>query len=177
MADEIDWLDLPGRWTYGVDRGGRIFFINDEEKSTSWVHPGTEAPIQSGHSSGPGLPKGWEMDSTKEGAVYFINHCQGHLELTWSFLQLLCGSSCLWPWCCKSIFGGRGPDEERAQEPLVKRADRAILTLPCHYSTTVGLVDFFLNPKDLARCHLFLTNKNSLLGPRVLSGSLLKHPL
>ncbi|XP_067585423.1 pleckstrin homology domain-containing family A member 6 isoform X8 [Pseudorca crassidens] len=74
MADEIDWLDLPGRWTYGVDRGGRVFFINDEEKSTSWVHPGTESPIQSGHSSSPGLPKGWEMDSTQEGAVYFINH-------------------------------------------------------------------------------------------------------
>ncbi|XP_032173570.1 pleckstrin homology domain-containing family A member 6 isoform X12 [Mustela erminea] len=74
MADEIDWLDLPGRWTYGVDRGGRVFFINDEEKSTSWVHPGTEYPIQSGHSSSPGLPKGWEMDSTQEGAVYFINH-------------------------------------------------------------------------------------------------------
>ncbi|XP_057584158.1 pleckstrin homology domain-containing family A member 6 isoform X2 [Hippopotamus amphibius kiboko] len=74
MADEIDWLDLPGRWTYGVDRGGRVFFINDEEKSTSWVHPGTESPIQSGHSCSPGLPKGWEMDSTQEGAVYFINH-------------------------------------------------------------------------------------------------------
>lgn len=27
MADEIDWLDLPGRWAYGVDRGGRVFFI------------------------------------------------------------------------------------------------------------------------------------------------------
>ncbi|XP_036058251.1 pleckstrin homology domain-containing family A member 6 isoform X9 [Onychomys torridus] len=74
MADEIDWLDLPGRWTYGVDRGGRIFFINDEEKSTSWVHPGTDSPIQSGYSSSPGLPKGWEMDLTPEGAVYFINH-------------------------------------------------------------------------------------------------------
>ncbi|XP_075844070.1 pleckstrin homology domain-containing family A member 6 isoform X13 [Microtus pennsylvanicus] len=74
MADEIDWLDLPGRWTYGVDRGGRIFFINDEEKSTSWVHPGTHSPIQSGYCSSPGLPKGWETDSTPEGAVYFINH-------------------------------------------------------------------------------------------------------
>ncbi|XP_023394066.1 pleckstrin homology domain-containing family A member 6 isoform X8 [Pteropus vampyrus] len=74
MADEVDWLDLPGRWTYGVDRGGRVFFINDEEKSTRWVHPGTESPIQSGHCSSPDLPKGWEMDSTQEGAVYFINH-------------------------------------------------------------------------------------------------------
>ncbi|XP_074178246.1 pleckstrin homology domain-containing family A member 6 isoform X20 [Rhinolophus sinicus] len=74
MADEVAWLDLPGRWTYGVDRGGRVFFINDEEKSTSWVHPGTESPIQSGYCSSPGLPKGWEMDSTREGAVYFINH-------------------------------------------------------------------------------------------------------
>ncbi|XP_019654112.2 pleckstrin homology domain-containing family A member 6 isoform X13 [Ailuropoda melanoleuca] len=74
MADEIDWLDLPGRWAYGVDRGGRVFFINDEEKSTSWVHPSTDSPIQSGHSSSPELPNGWEMDSTQEGAVYFINH-------------------------------------------------------------------------------------------------------
>ncbi|KAM8814635.1 pleckstrin homology domain-containing family A member 6 isoform 6-T6 [Rhynchonycteris naso] len=74
MADEVDWLDLPGRWTYGVDRGGRVFFINDEEKSTSWVHPGTKSPIQSGHCSSPGLPRGWEMDFTREGAVYYINH-------------------------------------------------------------------------------------------------------
>ncbi|XP_070122556.1 pleckstrin homology domain-containing family A member 6 isoform X19 [Equus przewalskii] len=74
MAEELDWLDLPGRWTYGVDRGGRVFFVNDEEESTSWVHPGTESPLQSGHCSSPGLPKGWEVDSTREGAVYFINH-------------------------------------------------------------------------------------------------------
>ncbi|KAF6075465.1 pleckstrin homology domain containing A6 [Phyllostomus discolor] len=74
MADDVDWLDLPGRWTYGVDHGGRVFFINDEEKSTSWVHPGTKSPIQSGHCSSPDLPTGWEMDSTQEGAVYFINH-------------------------------------------------------------------------------------------------------
>lgn len=27
MADDIDWLDLPGRWTYGVCGDGRVFFI------------------------------------------------------------------------------------------------------------------------------------------------------
>lgn len=27
MAEDIDWLDLPGRWTYGVCGDGRIFFI------------------------------------------------------------------------------------------------------------------------------------------------------
>lgn len=27
MADEPAWLDLLGRWTYGVDPGGRVFFI------------------------------------------------------------------------------------------------------------------------------------------------------
>lgn len=31
-----------------------LVFSSDEEKSTSWVHPGTESPIQSGHSSSPG---------------------------------------------------------------------------------------------------------------------------
>lgn len=35
MADEIDWLDLPGRWTYGVDRGGRVFFIKYVDLSHS----------------------------------------------------------------------------------------------------------------------------------------------
>ncbi|XP_043356433.1 pleckstrin homology domain-containing family A member 6 isoform X4 [Dermochelys coriacea] len=74
MADDIDWLDLPGRWTYGVCGGGRVFFINDETKSTSWVHPGTGSPIQSGHFASTDLPKGWETGTTCQGAIYFINH-------------------------------------------------------------------------------------------------------
>ncbi|XP_069732157.1 pleckstrin homology domain-containing family A member 6 isoform X3 [Phaenicophaeus curvirostris] len=74
MGDDIDWLDLPGRWTYGVCGDGRIFFINDETKSTSWVHPGTGYAIQSGHFSCAGLPRGWEVDTTVHGSLYFINH-------------------------------------------------------------------------------------------------------
>ncbi|KAM8988330.1 pleckstrin homology domain-containing family A member 6 isoform 23-T23 [Ara ararauna] len=74
MGDDIDWLDLPGRWTYGVCGDGRIFFINDETKSTSWVHPSTGYSIQSGHFSCAGLPRGWEVDTTVHGGFYFINH-------------------------------------------------------------------------------------------------------
>ncbi|RLV82858.1 hypothetical protein DV515_00016570 [Chloebia gouldiae] len=55
MGDDIDWLDLPGRWTYGVCGDGRIFFINDDTESTSWVHPGTGYAIQSGHFSCAGF--------------------------------------------------------------------------------------------------------------------------
>ncbi|KAM6237004.1 pleckstrin homology domain-containing family A member 6 isoform 7-T7 [Porphyrio hochstetteri] len=74
MGDDIDWLDLPGRWTYGVCGDGRIFFINDDTKSTSWVHPGTGYSIQSGHFFCAGLPRGWEVDTTPHGSFYFINH-------------------------------------------------------------------------------------------------------
>uniref|UniRef100_A0A8C5IDG8 PKHA5 protein n=2 Tax=Junco hyemalis TaxID=40217 RepID=A0A8C5IDG8_JUNHY len=74
MGDDIDWLDLPGRWTYGVCGDGRIFFINDDTKSTSWVHPGSGYAVQSGHFSCTGLPRGWEVDTTMHGGLYFINH-------------------------------------------------------------------------------------------------------
>ncbi|XP_033925871.1 pleckstrin homology domain-containing family A member 6 isoform X2 [Melopsittacus undulatus] len=74
MGDDIEWLDLPGRWTYGVCGDGRVFFINDETKSTSWVHPSTGYSIQSGHFSCAGLPRGWEVDTTVHGGFYFINH-------------------------------------------------------------------------------------------------------
>ncbi|KAJ7417792.1 pleckstrin like proteiny domain-containing family A member 5-like protein [Pitangus sulphuratus] len=72
MGDDIDWLDLPGRWTYGVCGDGRVFFIDDDTKSTSWVHPGTGYAIQSGHFSCAGLPRGWEVDTTMHGGLYFI---------------------------------------------------------------------------------------------------------
>ncbi|XP_069489209.1 pleckstrin homology domain-containing family A member 6 isoform X2 [Ambystoma mexicanum] len=75
MAEEdVPWLDLPDKWTYGVLRDGRVFFINDQSKSTRWVHPRIEVSVQSGHCSSKDLPPGWEKDYTPEGALYFINH-------------------------------------------------------------------------------------------------------
>ncbi|XP_067345867.1 pleckstrin homology domain-containing family A member 5 isoform X5 [Channa argus] len=70
-----DWLScLPSSWGYGVTRDGRIFFINEEAKSTTWLHPVSGEAIVTGHRKTPDLPTGWEEGYTFEGARCFINH-------------------------------------------------------------------------------------------------------
>uniref|UniRef100_A0A8C8FP98 Pleckstrin homology domain containing, family A member 5 n=1 Tax=Oncorhynchus tshawytscha TaxID=74940 RepID=A0A8C8FP98_ONCTS len=77
MAADLnpDWLScLPSSWSYGVTRDGRIFFINEEAKSTTWLHPVTGEAVITGHRKTPDLPTGWEEGYTFEGARCFINH-------------------------------------------------------------------------------------------------------
>ncbi|XP_075066920.1 pleckstrin homology domain-containing family A member 5 isoform X3 [Mixophyes fleayi] len=70
-----DWvLSLPRAWGYGITGGGRVFFTNEEAKSTSWLHPGTGETVLTGHRRSPDLPTGWEEAYTFEGARYYINH-------------------------------------------------------------------------------------------------------
>ncbi|XP_076861683.1 pleckstrin homology domain-containing family A member 5 isoform X17 [Brachyhypopomus gauderio] len=81
MAADLnpDWLScLPSSWSYGVTRDGRVFFINEEAKSTTWLHPVTGEAVITGHRKTPDLPTGWEEGYTFEGARCFINstpHC------------------------------------------------------------------------------------------------------
>ncbi|XP_064175725.1 pleckstrin homology domain-containing family A member 5-like isoform X3 [Anguilla rostrata] len=77
MAADLnpDWLScIPSFWTYGVTRDGRVFFINEEAKSTTWLHPVTGEAVITGHRKTPDLPPGWEEGYTFEGARCFINH-------------------------------------------------------------------------------------------------------
>ncbi|XP_075753879.1 pleckstrin homology domain-containing family A member 5 isoform X2 [Pelodiscus sinensis] len=65
---------LPGSWSYGISQGGRLFFINEEAKSTTWLHPHTGEAVITGHRRSTDLPTGWEEAYTFEGARYYINH-------------------------------------------------------------------------------------------------------
>ncbi|XP_054552384.1 pleckstrin homology domain-containing family A member 5 isoform X2 [Talpa occidentalis] len=72
----LEWIcSLPRAWTYGITRGGRVFFINEEAKSTTWLHPVTGEAVVTGHRRhSTDLPTGWEEAYTFEGARYYINH-------------------------------------------------------------------------------------------------------
>ncbi|XP_061662355.1 pleckstrin homology domain-containing family A member 5-like isoform X3 [Syngnathoides biaculeatus] len=70
-----DWLScLPPFWSYGVTQDGRVFFINEEAKSTTWLQPVSGEAVITGHRKTPDLPTGWEEGYTFEGARCFINH-------------------------------------------------------------------------------------------------------
>ncbi|XP_062832695.1 pleckstrin homology domain-containing family A member 7 isoform X7 [Anolis carolinensis] len=67
---------LPEHWSYGVCRDGRVFFIDDLARATTWLHPRTGEPVNSGHMIRSDLPRGWEEGFSEEGASYFIDHNQ-----------------------------------------------------------------------------------------------------
>lgn len=74
MAERLRTEELPAPWEYAVTSDGRVFFINDETRITTWVHPVSGEAVASGYDDRADLPMGWQEDATAEGRVYFVNH-------------------------------------------------------------------------------------------------------
>lgn len=75
---------LPEGWTMQVAPNGRVFFINHNDKKTTWVDPRSgrpsALPVQSNvpnrrHEDDLGpLPEGWEERVHTDGRIFFIDH-------------------------------------------------------------------------------------------------------
>ncbi|XP_057693481.1 pleckstrin homology domain-containing family A member 5 isoform X14 [Corythoichthys intestinalis] len=91
MAADLqpEWIcGLPSSWSYGLTRDGRVFFVNEEAKSTTWLHPLNGEAVVTGHRKTPDLPTGWEEGYTFEGARCFIKFCVvNSLTALWSYLM------------------------------------------------------------------------------------------
>uniref|UniRef100_A0A8C9W9L4 Pleckstrin homology domain containing, family A member 5 n=1 Tax=Scleropages formosus TaxID=113540 RepID=A0A8C9W9L4_SCLFO len=119
MAADLnpEWLScLPSSWSYGVTRDGRVFFINEEAKSTTWLHPVTAEAVVTGHRKTPDLPSGWEEGFTFEGARCFINHNERKVTCKHPVSGLPSQENCIFVVNEQSV--PKTPASEKKERPL-----------------------------------------------------------
>ncbi|XP_070499559.1 E3 ubiquitin-protein ligase Nedd-4 isoform X4 [Chironomus tepperi] len=84
-AAQLSDAGLPPGWSMQVAPNGRVFFIDHQRKTTSWVDPrtGSASPMPNAVQNtiderqednlGP-LPEGWEERVHIDGRIFFIDH-------------------------------------------------------------------------------------------------------
>lgn len=78
---------LPPGWSMQLAPNGRMFFIDHNERATTWVDPRTGRPSSiPWHNTAPSatprsevdqlgpLPEGWEERVHTDGRIFFIDH-------------------------------------------------------------------------------------------------------
>lgn len=88
LKPTIDEVPLPEGWSQQIAQTGRIFFIDHNNRTTTWIDPRTKKPSPSPQSFtknskgtkgilvddlGP-LPPGWEERVHRDGRIFFIDH-------------------------------------------------------------------------------------------------------
>ncbi|XP_022605392.1 pleckstrin homology domain-containing family A member 5-like isoform X1 [Seriola dumerili] len=145
-----DWLScLPSSWSYGVTRDGRIFFINEEAKSTTWLHPVTGEAVITGHRKTPDLPTGWEEGYTFEGARCFINHNERKVTCKHPVSGVPSQDNCIFVVnehmnCGKLVHpdtaleASSRPDTDKKERPMSTMSEASNYTGGSDYSTFPG---------------------------------------
>lgn len=80
---------LPPGWSMQVAPNGRIFFIDHNDRKTSWVDPrtGRASPMPNDQRKKPEddlgpLPEGWEERVQSDGRMFYIDHSEYFCLLT-----------------------------------------------------------------------------------------------
>uniref|UniRef100_A0A8D0CSM0 Pleckstrin homology domain containing A5 n=1 Tax=Sander lucioperca TaxID=283035 RepID=A0A8D0CSM0_SANLU len=146
MAADLqpEWIScLPSSWSYGVTRDGRVFFINEEAKSTTWLHPVSGEAVISGHRKTPDLPTGWEEGYTFEGARCFINHNERKVTCKHPVSSLPSQDNCIF------VFIFLTDDLSASKVPANENKERPLSTMS-EASNYTGGSDYAANPSSPA---------------------------
>ncbi|KAM6926611.1 pleckstrin homology domain-containing family A member 5-like isoform 5-T5 [Lycodopsis pacificus] len=166
MAADLqpEWIScLPSSWSYGVTRDGRVFFINEEAKSTTWLHPVSGEAVITGHRTTPDLPTGWEEGYTFEGARCFINHNERKVTCKHPVSSLPSQDNC--------IFVVN--EQSASKVPANDQKDRPLSTMS-EASNYTGGSDYAANPSSPAERPSRPSNKIHNFGKR--SNSIRRNP-
>ncbi|XP_047453462.1 pleckstrin homology domain-containing family A member 5-like isoform X4 [Mugil cephalus] len=142
MAAELqpEWIScLPSSWSYGVTRDGRVFFVNEEAKSTTWLHPVSGEAVITGHRKTPDLPTGWEEGFTFEGARCFINHNERKVTCKHPVSALPSQDNCIF--VVNEQSASKVPANEKKERPLSTMSEASNYT---------GGSDYAANPSSPA---------------------------
>ncbi|XP_034391033.1 pleckstrin homology domain-containing family A member 5-like isoform X6 [Cyclopterus lumpus] len=142
MAADLqpEWIScLPSSWSYGVTRDGRVFFINEEAKSTTWLHPVSGEVVITGHRKTPDLPTGWEEGYTFEGARCFINHNERKVTCKHPVSSLPSQDNCIF------VIN----EQSASKVPANEKKDRPLSTMS-EASNYTGGSDYAANPSSQA---------------------------
>ncbi|KAJ9654822.1 hypothetical protein H2198_006177 [Neophaeococcomyces mojaviensis] len=66
--------NLPAGWEKKEAKNGRSYFINHNDRSTTWDDPRLNNAKCPDHLSSTPLPGGWEVKTGKNGRTYFVNN-------------------------------------------------------------------------------------------------------
>ena len=68
MSTPGDSIPLPPGWEIRSDQSGRRYFVDHNNKITTWDDPRASALVSTS------LPPGWEIKLDQRGRRYFIDH-------------------------------------------------------------------------------------------------------
>ncbi|XP_068578518.1 pleckstrin homology domain-containing family A member 5-like isoform X4 [Cebidichthys violaceus] len=139
MAADLqpEWIScLPSSWSYGVTRDGRVFFINEEAKSTTWLHPVSGEAVITGHRKTPDLPTGWEEGYTFEGARCFINHNERKVTCKHPVSSLPSQDNCIF--VVNEQSASKVPANDKKDRPLSTMSEASNYTGGSDYAANPG---------------------------------------